>query len=158
MVYRCEGDIYPDLMVEILEHGAIKVLGIVNGDLLGISIETDDVLPEEFLDGGGGCVRHRLRFNPFGEVFHCNNGEGVVSLCWCKLAHDVYICPTAVGAMMGQSTMKVARGPCSGERILDKLHKLIQVWLHQRSWPTSRILAGGPWLLVHGHRCGLCKL
>jgi hypothetical protein len=93
VVYRCKGDLCPNLMAEILEHGAIKVLGIINVDLLGISIEIDDVLPEEFLDGGGGCVHHRLCFNPFGEVFHCNDGEGVVSLCWCKLAHDVYAPP-----------------------------------------------------------------
>jgi hypothetical protein len=34
-------------------------------------------------------VGYGLRFNPFGEVFHCNNGEGVVSLCWCEFTQDV---------------------------------------------------------------------
>jgi hypothetical protein len=77
-------------VIEILEHGTVKVLGIVNGDLLGNSIATNDVLPEEFLDGGGGYVHYGLHFNPFGEMFHYDDGEGVVSLCWCKLAHDVY--------------------------------------------------------------------
>jgi hypothetical protein len=35
-------------MTEILEHDTIKILGIVNGDLLRNSITTDDVLPEKF--------------------------------------------------------------------------------------------------------------
>jgi hypothetical protein len=80
-------------VAEILEQGTIKVLGIVNGDLLRNSIATDDVLPEELLDGGKGCVHYRLHFNPFSEVFHYDNGEGVVSLPWCKLTHDVYASP-----------------------------------------------------------------
>jgi hypothetical protein len=53
------------------------------------SIATDDILPKEFLDGGGGYVGDRLCFNPFSEVFHQDNGEGAVSLCWCKFANDV---------------------------------------------------------------------
>jgi hypothetical protein len=43
-------------MIEILEHGTIKILGIVDGYLLRDSITTDDVLPEKFLDGGGGYI------------------------------------------------------------------------------------------------------
>jgi hypothetical protein len=39
-------------MIEILEHGTIKILGIVDVDLLWNSIATDDVLPKELLDGG----------------------------------------------------------------------------------------------------------
>jgi hypothetical protein len=54
---------------------------------------TDDVLPEEFLDGGRGCVRYRLRFNPFSEVLDYDNDKGVVPLCLCKLTHDVYAPP-----------------------------------------------------------------
>jgi hypothetical protein len=76
-------------VIEILEHGTIEILGIIDGDLLWNSIVTDDVLLEEFLDGGGGYVGYTLCFNPFGEVFHCDNGESVVSLCWCKFANDV---------------------------------------------------------------------
>jgi hypothetical protein len=93
VVYGCEGDLRPDLVIEILEHGTINVLGIIDGNLPGNPIATYDVLQEEFLDGGIGCVHYRLCFNPFGEVFHCDDGEAVVSLCRCKLAHDVYAPP-----------------------------------------------------------------
>jgi hypothetical protein len=57
VVYRCKGDLCPNLVAKILEHGTIKVLGVVNGDLLGNSVVADDGLPEEFLDGGEGYVR-----------------------------------------------------------------------------------------------------
>jgi hypothetical protein len=89
VVYRCEGDRHPDLVTKILEHGTIKILSIANSHLLGNSTVTDDVLPEEFLDGGGGYVGYRLRFNPFGEVFHYDDGESVVLMCWCKFTHNV---------------------------------------------------------------------
>jgi hypothetical protein len=77
------------MMTEILKHGIIKILDIVNGDLLRNSITTYDVLPEKNLDGGGGYICYWFRFNPFGEVLDCDNGEGVVSLCWCKFSHDI---------------------------------------------------------------------
>jgi hypothetical protein len=89
VIYRYEGDLRPNLMTEILEHGTIKIIGIPDGDLLRNSVTTDDVLPEKFLDGGGGYVCYCLRFNPFGEVLNCDNSEGVVSLCWCKFSHDI---------------------------------------------------------------------
>jgi hypothetical protein len=89
VVYRCEGDLRLDLVTEILEHGTIKVLGIIDGDLLRNSIATDDVLPEKFLDCGGGYIGHRFHFNPFGELLHCNDGEGVISHCWCKFTHNI---------------------------------------------------------------------
>ncbi len=81
MVHRCKEDLRPDLVTKILEHGTIKILGIVNGDLLRDSVATDDILPEKSLDHAGGYVGYRLRFNPFGEVFHYNDGESVISLC-----------------------------------------------------------------------------
>jgi hypothetical protein len=71
-------------MAEILEHGIVKIPCIVDGDLLWNSIMTDDVLPKEFLDGDGGYIGNGLRFNPFGEVLHCDDSESVVYLCWCK--------------------------------------------------------------------------
>jgi hypothetical protein len=40
-------------------------------------------------DGGGGYIGYWLCFNPFGEVFDCDNGEGVVSVGWCEFAHDI---------------------------------------------------------------------
>jgi hypothetical protein len=76
-------------MTEILEHSTIKILDIVNGDLLRNSIPIDDILLEKFLDDGRGYVCYRFRFNPFGEVLYYDNGEGVVSLCWCKFSHDI---------------------------------------------------------------------
>jgi hypothetical protein len=89
VVDRCEGDFRSDLVTEILEPGTIKILGIIDGDLLWNSIETYDVLLEEFLDGGRGYIGYRLRFNPFGEIFYYDDSESVVSLCWCKFTHDI---------------------------------------------------------------------
>jgi hypothetical protein len=74
---------------EILEHGTIKILSVVDGDLLRDSIATDDVLTKKFLDCSGGYVGYRLRFNPFGEVLHYDDDEGVIFMCWCKFAHDI---------------------------------------------------------------------
>jgi hypothetical protein len=89
VIYRCKGDLRPNLMTEILEHSTIKILGTVNGDLLRNSVMKDDVLPEKFLDGGGGYICYWFRFNPFGKVLDCDNGEGVVSLFWCMFSHDI---------------------------------------------------------------------
>jgi hypothetical protein len=82
VVYECEGDLHPNSMVEILEHSAIKILAIADRDLLWNSVATDDVLLEEFFNGGGCYVGNRLHFNPLGEVLHCNYSESIVSLCW----------------------------------------------------------------------------
>jgi hypothetical protein len=76
-------------VTEILEQGTIKILGIVNGDLLRYNVATDDVLLEKILDGGRRYIGYRFHFNPFGEVLHCNNGEGVISLCRCNFSHDI---------------------------------------------------------------------
>jgi hypothetical protein len=76
-------------MTKILEHGIIKILGIVDGYLLRDSIETDDVFLEKFLNSGRGYIGCRFCFNPLGEVLDCYNGEGVVSLGWCEFAHDI---------------------------------------------------------------------
>jgi hypothetical protein len=89
VVYICKRDLRPNLVIEILQHGTIKILGIVDGDLLRNPVATDDVLPEEFLDGGGGYVCYRLHFNPFSEVFHCDDGKSVISPCWCKFTNDI---------------------------------------------------------------------
>jgi hypothetical protein len=89
VIYRCEGDLCPDLMIEILQHGTIEILGIVDGYLLRDSIMTDDVLLEKFLNSGRDYIGYRLRFNPFHKVLDHNNGEGVVSLGWCEFAHDI---------------------------------------------------------------------
>jgi hypothetical protein len=89
VVHRCGGDLHPNLVIEILEHGTIKVIGIVDGDLHRNSIVIDDILPEKFLDGGRGYIANQFCFNPFGEVFHYDDGEGIISLCWCKLTDDI---------------------------------------------------------------------
>jgi hypothetical protein len=80
-------------MTEILEHSTIKILGIVDGDLLRNSVPIDDILPEKFSDGGGGYVCYWFHFNPFGEVLYYDSGEGVVSLCCCKFSHDINALP-----------------------------------------------------------------
>jgi hypothetical protein len=77
------------LMVEILAHATIKILGVVNCDLLWNSIVIDGILSEEFLDGHRGYIGDGLCFNPLGEIFYCYNGEGVVSLWWHEFANDV---------------------------------------------------------------------
>jgi hypothetical protein len=56
VVYKCEGDLRPDLMTRILEHVTIKIVGIVNGYMMRDSVMIDDVLPEKILDGGRGYV------------------------------------------------------------------------------------------------------
>jgi hypothetical protein len=56
VIYRCEGDLHPNPITEILEHGTIKILGIVDGYLLRDSVMIDDILLEIFLDGGGGYI------------------------------------------------------------------------------------------------------
>jgi hypothetical protein len=89
VVYRCEGDLRPHLVAEILEHGTTEILGVVGCNLLWNSTVRDDVLPEESLDCCGGYVGNGLRFNPFGKVLHCNNTKSVVSLRWCKFANNV---------------------------------------------------------------------
>jgi hypothetical protein len=48
VVYRCEENIRPDLVVEILEHAAIEILGVVDCDLLWNSVTADDVLLDFF--------------------------------------------------------------------------------------------------------------
>jgi hypothetical protein len=53
------------------------------GDIKGLldAVTTDNILPEECFDGCGGYVGDGLRLNPFREVFHCHDGEGVITLC-----------------------------------------------------------------------------
>jgi hypothetical protein len=89
VVYRCEGDLRPNPMAKILEHSTIKILGVVDHDLLWNSVATDDVLPEEFLNGGRCYVGNRLCFNPLCEVLHRDYSESILSLCWCKFTNDV---------------------------------------------------------------------
>jgi hypothetical protein len=89
VIFRCKGDLGPDLMTEIFEHSTIEIHGIVNGDLLRNSVMTDDVLLEKFMDGGGGYICYWFRFNPSSEVINWDNGKGVVVLRWCKFSHDI---------------------------------------------------------------------
>jgi hypothetical protein len=104
VVYGCEGDLRPNPMAKIIEHSSIKILGIVDRDLLWNSVTIDDVLPEEFLNGGEGYVGNELRFNPLGEVLHCDYSKSVVSLCWCKFTNDddAHRCRGQDGAISGK--------------------------------------------------------
>jgi hypothetical protein len=76
--------------------------------LLWNSIATDDVLPEEFLNGGGRYVGDRLCFNPFGEVLHCDYSESVVSLCWCKFT-DIVDAPSLQESGWGNQLGRLRR-------------------------------------------------
>jgi hypothetical protein len=89
MVYGCEDNLHSDLMAEVHEYVAVKVHGIVDHDLLWDVITADNVLPEEFFDSCGRYVGDRLRLNPFHEVLHCHNGEGVIALHWGEFADYV---------------------------------------------------------------------
>jgi hypothetical protein len=81
VVYRCEGNLRPDLVIEILEDATVEILGVIDHDLLWNSLMTDDVLPEIFLYSCRGYIGDRLRFNPLSELFHRYNGKSVISLC-----------------------------------------------------------------------------
>jgi hypothetical protein len=81
VIYRCERDLHSDLVAETLEHVTIKVLGIVDYDLLRDAVTIDDVLLEEFFDSCGGYIGDRLHLNPFHEMLYCHNGKSVIALC-----------------------------------------------------------------------------
>jgi hypothetical protein len=89
VIYRCEGGLRAYLVTEILEHATVKVLNIVECDLLWNSIMVDNVLPEKFLYSCRGHVGDRLRINPLGELFHSYYSESVISLCSCEFADDI---------------------------------------------------------------------
>jgi hypothetical protein len=89
VVYGCEGDLCSDLMAKILEQYAVEILGIINCDVLGNTITTDDILLEELFDSCGAYVCDRFCLNPLHEVLDCHDSEGVIVLCWGKLADYV---------------------------------------------------------------------
>jgi hypothetical protein len=82
MVYRCEGDLHSDLMVENLEHRIIEILGVINCDLSRDAIVANDILSEDFFYGCKAYVCDGLRLNPFHEVLDCHTSYGIVDLCW----------------------------------------------------------------------------
>jgi hypothetical protein len=79
LVYRGEGNLRSDLLTKILEHCTVKILGIVNCDMSGNTIETNDILPKELFDDCGAYVCDRFCLNPLREVLDCHNGEGTIS-------------------------------------------------------------------------------
>jgi hypothetical protein len=89
VIYRCEGDPRPNLVIEILEHYTIKVLGVIDCNLLRNPVTADDVLLEKFLDGCVAYISHGLRFNPLGKVLNRDDGEGVIASCRCEFADDI---------------------------------------------------------------------
>jgi hypothetical protein len=60
VVYRCEGDLCPNLVIEIFEHYTIEILGIIDHDFLKNSVMADDVLADGFLDGCRGYIGYML--------------------------------------------------------------------------------------------------
>jgi hypothetical protein len=47
VVYRCEGELRPNLVTKIFEHCTIKILDVIDGDLLRNSVAIVDVLLEK---------------------------------------------------------------------------------------------------------------
>jgi hypothetical protein len=80
VIYGCEGDLYSDLLTEILEHCTIKVLCIVYSDLSGNTIAANDILPEELLDGCEAYICDGLHLHPLREVLDYHNGKRVIAL------------------------------------------------------------------------------
>jgi hypothetical protein len=106
MICGREGDLRPNLAVEIFEDATIKILGVVNCGQLWNSVATDNILLEEFLDGGGGYIGDGLHFDPLDEVFDSYDGEGVVSLCWREFANDIDV-PPLQGPRWGDQLRKL---------------------------------------------------
>jgi hypothetical protein len=75
------------MVVEILEHATIKILGVVNCDLLRNSVMANDVMLEIFLYGCRGYIGDRLRLDPLGvslrmmSMPHCCRGQDGVINC-----------------------------------------------------------------------------
>jgi hypothetical protein len=86
VVYRCESDLHFNLLVEIFEHCTVKVFCVINCDLSGNTVSTNNVPLEEPFDGGGAYICDTLCLNPLCEVFDCHDGEGVIVLCWVNLS------------------------------------------------------------------------
>jgi hypothetical protein len=137
VLYRCKGDLHPNLMIEILEHSTIEILGIVDGDLLRNSVTTDDVLPEKILDGGGGYVGYRLRFNPFGDVFHRDNDKSAISLCWYKFAHGIDALPLQ-GPGWGYQLRRL-RGSSTAMREFWQASQVLALIKQRLHAPTCRV-------------------
>jgi hypothetical protein len=89
VIHRCKGDLRSDLVTEIFEHCAIKILGVIDRNLLRNFIAIDDVLLEIFLDGCGAYISYGLHFDPLGKVLSRDDGEGVIALCLCEFADDI---------------------------------------------------------------------
>jgi hypothetical protein len=79
MIYKCEGDLGADL-AKFLEHVVIKLFNIVDCDVSGNAITTNDALSEKFVNGCGAYNCNRPHLNPFCEILHCYYGTGVVAL------------------------------------------------------------------------------
>jgi hypothetical protein len=68
-------------MIEIIEHYAVKILGVVDCDVSGDAIATDDVLPEELFNGCRAYICDMFCLNPLCEVLDCHDSEGVIAMC-----------------------------------------------------------------------------
>jgi hypothetical protein len=50
VIYRCEGNLRSNLLVEILQHYISKILCVVDREVSGDTVAVDDVLPKVFFD------------------------------------------------------------------------------------------------------------
>jgi hypothetical protein len=69
------------LATKSFESLGIELSSIINSDSLRHTEATNDVLSEELLYYGRSYCCQRLRFNPFGKVFHCHHNIFQVALC-----------------------------------------------------------------------------
>jgi hypothetical protein len=83
VVHRCECDLCSDPLTEILEHCIIEVLHVVDRNVTGNTVATDDILLEELFDCCDAHACDRLHLDSLREVLNCHHGEGVVALHWC---------------------------------------------------------------------------
>jgi hypothetical protein len=72
-------------VIEILEHATVKVLGVVDCDLLRKSIAANNVLPEKFMYGCRGHIGDRIHLDPLDEIFYRYYVESVIFLCCVSL-------------------------------------------------------------------------
>jgi hypothetical protein len=50
VIYRCERDLHSNLLAEIFEHYVIEILRIVDCNVSGNAVTTDNVLPEVLIE------------------------------------------------------------------------------------------------------------
>jgi hypothetical protein len=90
VVHTSKAFLHPYLIAIFLEHDIVELFCIFNCDFSWSTKVIDDVLPEKLLDFHGDYVHDKLHLNLFGEVVHCYDGGGIITLSWGQWAYYVY--------------------------------------------------------------------